>query len=146
MNFLLLVALIAGMFMPLQAGLNVKMGKVLGNPIYSALISFAIGTIGLFLYALFTKVDLSRISDTGAASWTLWLAGLLGAFYVATAIIVGPKIGITLTFSLIVAGQMSVSLLLDHYGILGFPKYEINWQRILGIGLVIAGVILIRKF
>jgi transporter family-2 protein len=61
-------------------------------------------------------------------------------------IILTPRLGATLTFSLVVAGQLLMAVALDHYGLLGVPVQTISWLRILGIALITAGVVLIRKF
>lgn len=143
---LLTLAVVSGAVLPIQAGLNAKMGKAVGDPVYAAFISFVIGSIGLLIYSLLTKVDLSQISAAGGVHWSVWTAGLLGAFYVAAVIILVPKIGAALTFGLVVAGQLTFSLLLDHYGWLGMTVHAINWQRLLGIALIIGGVLLIRNF
>jgi transporter family-2 protein len=142
----IIVAVIAGALLPVQAGLNAKMGKAVNDPIYAALISFIVGTIGLIVYGLFTKMDFSQISNSGSVQWTVWTAGLLGAFYVSAIIILVPKIGAALTFGLIVTGQLGVSLVLDHYGWLGLPIHTITWQRVIGILCIISGVLLIRNF
>ncbi len=141
-----LLAAISGAVLPVQAGLNAKMGRAVGDPVYAALISFVIGSVGLLLYALLAKVDLSQISQAGSVHWSVWTAGLLGAFYVVAVIILVPKIGAALTFGLVVTGQMGLSLLLDHYGLLGLPLHTINWQRVLGVLLIIGGVVLIRNY
>lgn len=143
---LLILAAISGAVLPIQAALNAKMGKAVGDPIYAALISFVIGSIGLFIYVLITKTDLSQINQASSVNWTVWAAGLLGAFYVGAVIILVPKIGAALTFGLVITGQLSLSLLLDHYGLLGMPVHSINWQRIAGVIFIIGGVLLIRNF
>lgn len=143
---LLTLAVVSGAVLPIQAGLNAKMGKAVGDPVYAAFISFVIGSIGLLIYSLLTKVDLSQISVAGGVHWSVWTAGLLGAFYVAAVIILVPRIGAALTFGLVVTGQLTFSLLLDHYGWLGMTVHAINWQRLLGIALIVAGVLLIRNF
>ncbi len=61
-------------------------------------------------------------------------------------IILAPKLGTALTFSLIVLGQMSVSLVLDHFGLLGLPVKAMNIPRLVGVSSLILGVILIRRF
>jgi transporter family-2 protein len=61
-------------------------------------------------------------------------------------VILAPRIGVAMTFSLIVAGQMLITLILDHFGFLGLPVKEINLARIGGILLISAGVVIIRKF
>ena len=143
---LLLLAAVSGAVLPIQAGLNARMGKAVGDPVYAALISFVVGSIGLFIYTLASKTDLSQISQATTVNWTVWTAGILGAFYVAAVVILVPKIGAALTFGLVITGQLSLSLLLDHYGLLGMPVHFITWQRIVGIVLIIGGVLLIRNF
>jgi len=142
----ILLAIVSGAALPIQAALNGKMGKVVGDPVYAALISFVVGSLGLLIYVLAMKTDLSTITQTGSVHWSVWTAGLLGAFYVTCVIILAPKLGVALTFGLVVAGQLSISLILDHYGFLDIPVHAMNWQRIAGILFIIVGVVLIRKF
>lgn len=142
----ILLAIVAGAVLPVQAGLNVQLGKSVHQPIFAAFASFLIGTIGLLIYLLVLKFDFSSMAQTRTVSPVLWTAGILGAFYVAAVIILAPKLGTALTFVLVVAGQMTVSLVLDHYGLLGLPVKQINWQRLLGVAFLVAGVLLIRRF
>ena len=144
--FFIILAIVSGAVLPIQAGLNTKMGKAVGDPVYAAFISFLVGSVGLFIYSLATKVDLGQVTNAQSVDWTVWTAGLLGAFYVAAVIILVPKIGVALTFGLVVTGQMVLSLVLDHFGLLGVPLHHINWQRIVGVLLLIGGVLLIRNF
>jgi transporter family-2 protein len=48
--------------------------------------------------------------------------------------------------ALLIAGQMAVSLVMDHYGLLGVAPQPISLWRILGAVLLFVGVVLIRKF
>lgn len=143
---LIVLAVIAGAVLPIQAGLNVQLGKSVHQPIFAAFASFLIGTVGLLIYLFVLKFDFSSIVETKAVSPWVWTAGILGAFYVAAVIVLAPKLGVALTFVLIVAGQMVVSLIVDHYGLLGLPVKQINWKRVLGIILLVAGVLVIRKY
>ncbi|MFL6466832.1 MAG: DMT family transporter [Pyrinomonadaceae bacterium] len=142
----LLIALLAGAMMPTQAGTNNKMATVVGSPILAAFISFLVGTIALFAYALLSGETLSALSDAKNAPPIAWIGGLLGAFFVAAAVTLVPRLGVAMTFSLIIAGQMIVTLLIDHFGLFGVPLKEISLVRIGGILLITAGVVLIRKF
>lgn len=146
MYFLIILAVVSGAVLPIQAALNAKMGKAVGDPVYAAFISFVVGSVGLLIYSLITRVDLTQISNASTVDWSVWTAGLLGAFYVAAVIILVPKIGAALTFGLVIAGQLTFSLLLDHYGLLGLTVHQFNWQRLMGILLIIGGVLLIRSF
>ncbi len=134
------------MLLPLQAGLNGKMGRAVGDSAYAALISFLVGTLGLFFYAIIVQLDFGSIRQAANIHWSVWSAGLLGAFYVTAVIILTPRLGATLTFGLVVAGQLGMALFLDHFALLGVPGQSFSWQRLAGIALITAGVILIRKF
>ncbi len=142
----ILMAFMAGAVLPIQAGLNARLGNAVQDPVYAALISFVVGTIGLLIYLLVSKTDLSTLPNAFSVDWYVWSAGLMGAFYVVAVIVLVPKIGAALTFGLIITGQLGISLLVDHYGWLSLPVNTINWQRILGIVLIIGGVLLIRNY
>ena len=57
-----------------------------------------------------------------------------------------PRLGVATTIILMVAGQLLLSVVLDHFGAMGMPKQPISWGRVAGVGLVIAGVLMVRKF
>ena len=145
--FYILLAVVAGAMMPTQAATNNKMAVVLGdNPVFAAFISFFIGTVALFVYVLASGTPLGDMASAKNAPPIAWIGGVLGAFFVTATVTLVPRLGVALTFSLIIAGQMIVTLIIDHYGLLGVPVKEISLARIGGILLITAGVILIRKF
>jgi transporter family-2 protein len=139
------MALIAGAFLPIQAGLNARLGKVAGNPVYASFISFVIGAVTLLLYILVTRQQVSW-GALKSASLIDWSGGILGAFYVTVIILAFPRIGPALTFGLVVTGQMVISVLLDHTNTLVAQQHSFNIHRLIGVLLVIGGVILIRKY
>ena len=142
----MIFTILAGMILPVQALLNAKMGKAIQSPVYASLVSFIVGSIALFIYAAFTKVNFSNITNSFSLSYSVWLAGILGAFYVTAVLILTPKLGATLTFSLIIAGQLGIAIFLDHFGLLGVSTHLFNWYRFFGIMLILIGVVLIRLF
>ena len=142
----LLFALLAGAMMPTQATVNGKMASVLQSPILAAFVWFLVGTIALFVYALLSGETLSTLADAKNAPPIAWIGGILGAFFVAAAVILVPRLGVAMTFSSIIAGQMLVTLVIDHFGLLGVPVKEISLARVGGILLITAGVILIRRY
>ncbi|HYJ91672.1 MAG TPA: DMT family transporter [Pyrinomonadaceae bacterium] len=142
----LLLALTAGAMMPTQAAINNKLAGYVASPISAAFISFLVGTLGLLAYMLITGVPLSSLLNIKEVPPIAWIGGLMGAFFVTSAVILVPRIGVAMTFSLIVAGQMLITLVLDHFGFLGIPVKEISLARIGGILLITAGVVIIRRF
>lgn len=144
--FFIILAVVAGMMMPTQAAINNKLANSVESPILSAFISFVVGTVALFLYILATGIPLGNLANAKNAPLIAWIGGILGAIFVASAVILVPRIGVALTFSLIIAGQMLVTLIIDHFGFLGVPVKEISLIRLLGATLITIGVILIRKY
>lgn len=147
MNKVIWIALtfLAGAFLPIQAGLNTRLGKAVESPVYAAFFSFVVGIFAIGAYILFTRQTLSWSGVKEAPAY-FWLGGLLGAFYVTLIIFAFPALGPGVTFGLIVAGQMLMSLILEHYNILVAQQHPVSFMKLLGMTLVIAGVIIIRKF
>jgi bacterial/archaeal transporter family-2 protein len=140
-----LFGLTAGAMLPFQAGINAVLAGYVGSPIRAALVSFAVGTIALLLLALAVARGWGS-QEVGGAPWWVWVGGLLGAFYVAGSIVVAPKLGAVTLVAVILAGQTVASLLVDHFGWVGFPEHEITPGRVLGVLLVAAGVALVRLY
>ena len=144
--FYIVLALAAGAMMPTQAATNNKMAIVVDSPILSAFISFLVGTIALFVYVLISGAPLGNLASAKEAPAIAWIGGLLGAFFVTAAVALVPRLGVAMTFSLIIAGQMLVTLIIDHFGLLGVPVKEVTFARLGGILLIAAGVVIIRRF
>lgn len=142
----LLLAFIAGAMMPVQAVTNNKMATVSGSPILAALISFCVGTVALFVYLIASGASLSKIASAKDAPAIAWIGGLLGAFFVTATLLLAPRLGVAVTFTLVIAGQMLASIIIDHYGLLGVPVQQISVAKLAGILLVTVGVVLIRRF
>ena len=142
----LLLALIAGALMPTQAATNNKMAAFVDSPILAAFISFFVGTVALFIYVLATGTPLGNLASAKNAPPIAWVGGFMGAFFVTAAVTLVPRLGVAMTFSLIIAGQMMVTLVLDHFGFLGLEQRPVTIPRVLGILLITGGVILIRRF
>ena len=144
--FFIFLAVLAGMMMPTQAAVNNKLAGAVGSPVLAAFISFLVGTIALFLYIAASGIPFGNLLSAKDASIVAWSGGLLGAFFVAATVTLVPRLGVALTFSLLITGQMLVTLVIDHFGFLDVPVKEVNLPRLLGVTFITVGVILIRKF
>jgi transporter family-2 protein len=145
-SLFLLLALLAGISVPTQAGINAQLGLWTRSPVIAAAISFAVGTLVLILYTFVSRIPLPAASSLGAHPWWIWIGGALGAFFVTATIILVPRLGATVMVTSILAGQMIASLLLDHFGWLGYPQHAISPGRIVGVLMVCGGVWLIKLF
>jgi len=144
-NLWMALTLLAGAILPIQAGLNTRLGKAADNPVWGSALSFIVGSVALFGYLLVTRQSLSW-AGLKAAPGYIWLGGLMGAYYVTFIVLAFPRLGPGLTFGLIVAGQMIVSLILEHNNLLVEQQTPVNPMRILGVVLIVAGVIILRRF
>ena len=140
-----ILALLAGMLMPIQSAINHKLSTYVQTPVVSAFISFIIGGIALLIFLIISGTPIS-LSGAKNAPLITWAGGICGAFFVTIVVMVVPRLGMALTFGILILGQMITTLPIDHFGFLETPVKQINFQRVLGVILVIAGAFLIRKF
>ncbi len=144
--FFIVLAIIAGMMMPTQGAINTKLAGYVESPVAAAFISFFVGTVALLVYMLAAGTPLSNFANSKNAPVIAWTGGLLGAFFVSAIAASVPRLGVALTFSLAIAGQMLITLVIDHFGFLDVPVKEISVPRVLGVVLIVVGVIVIRRF
>ena len=145
-SILAIVAIVlAGGATALQAPTNARLAAAVGSPVNAAFVSFAVGTAALaVLAAVFhTRPDMAA---TRALPWYAWIGGLYGVVFVIAATWGVPRLGVALTITLMVAGQLLISLILDHFGAFGAPQQPINLGRMAGVALVIGGVLMVRRF
>ena len=141
-----LFALAAGAMIPFQAGVNAQLSTWVGSPMRAALVSFAVGTVALLLVTLaFARGWPGAARMTDAPPW-VWVGGLLGAFYVFGSIVTAPRLGAVTFVAVVLAGQSLASVLVDHFGWVGFEEHPLTPGRIVGIALLGAGVALVRLF
>jgi transporter family-2 protein len=140
----LLFALAAGAMLPFQAGINAQLASWVGGPVRAALVSFAVGTVALGLITLAFYRGWPGTDRLANAPWWVWTGGLLGAFYVAGSIVTAPRLGAVTLVAVLLAGQAAASLVVDHFGWVGFDENPISAGRLAGIALVAAGVALVR--
>jgi transporter family-2 protein len=140
---LLAFAIVAGAFLPLQAGSNARLAHFVGGAVRASAISFFVGTVVLFVVvALFTRGG----ARPGDAPWWAWVGGALGAFYVTSTVVVPPRLGTTAFFGILVAAQLVTSVVADRFGWFGFQEREITPLRAVGIALLVSGALLVRLF
>ena len=105
---------------------------------------FGVMALLVLLLAAF-RVDWPTREQFSAVPWWAWLGGTLGAAYVATATFTGPRLGALLLLALTVGGQMIASIVVDHYGLLGFGREPVDATRLVGVALLLGGIFLIAR-
>lgn len=139
-----LLAVLVGLLLPVQAGVNAQLRLALGHPLTTALVSFLVGTIALGILVLVTGVPVPGSRAVAQVPGWQWIGGLLGAVF-AAAVILAPRLGAATMIASVVAGQMLASIVLDHFGWIGFPPHPVSGARVAGVALIVVGVVLLRK-
>jgi bacterial/archaeal transporter family-2 protein len=140
------LAMVIGASVVIQASINGELRFLVGDPYRTALISTTVST--LFLIALSAVIVGKPVPDAATftdAPWWMWVGGVLGAIYVAAAAVLISKLGSAVMFTLIILGQLSMAVVMDHFGMIGLDKHPVTAPRLIGIGLVLIGVVLVRR-
>jgi transporter family-2 protein len=132
--------------MPVQPAVNAVTAVYMNSPYLASFFSFLTGTVALGLLCLALRLPWPDGKIVAGLPWWAWTAGPMGAFFVTMTIVAVPRLGTMSVMALLIAGQMTVSLVMDHYGLLGVAPQPITLWRILGAVLLFVGVVLIRKF
>lgn len=144
--FYILLAFVAGACAPTQAGINSQLRFWTNDPVFAAMISFAVGTTALLCYVLVLRIPWPAIKIVCDSPWWIWTGGLLGAFLVAVTVILAPELGAATMMAIMISGQMAAGLILDHFGLVGYETHPANIWRCLGAVLLVTGVVIIKKF
>lgn len=144
-------ALVAGVFVAIQARLNGELGLELDDGVGAALYSFTSGWILIALFTFFSKdarAGLKRIIPLlKSGQMPLWVisGGAFGGFLVMTQGLVAGSLGIALFTVAVVAGQGISGIMIDARGWFGVERRELNLARILGAAIVLAGVAMVAE-
>jgi transporter family-2 protein len=139
-----LATVIAGGLVALQAPINSTLGKSVGT-FAAASVSFA---IGFCVLVVITAVAGGGFGDLGKAAdldAQYLIGGLLGAAYVTTVLVSVRTLGAGGVTAATIAGQLTMSVLVDRAGILGLEQRGLTAQRLTGLALLAAGTFLIVR-
>src|SRR6185437_10145663 len=131
------LAFAAGVVLVVQVGVNATLRTGLGGPVAAALASFLVGSAALALLLLANGPWPARSQLLAAPAWA-WAGGVLGAFCG-----IDHRARAAALLSLVILGQLLTSLVVDHYGWLGFPEHPMTLTRLLGALLLFGGVLLV---
>ena len=135
--------LFAGVLITVQAAINARLGHLLSNYMHAVLVSFVVGTLAAVLYCLIEGGPVASRDVIRDVPWWVWTGGLLGVVFVWTTIYAVPKVGVSVMFPLVVAGQMAAAIVVEHFGLLGSPREPVSLARIGGVVLVVLGVVVL---
>lgn len=143
---LYLAALAAGAFSTALSGSNATMSKILAQPVTAGLIVQVVTILALVIVGIFYGgmrwPDSAKFAEL---PWWAWLGGFGATAILLAQLAVAQKIGASPYLAITVTAGVIVSIAMDHFGWLGFERNPAKLVRLLGGGMMIAGVVLVTR-
>jgi bacterial/archaeal transporter family-2 protein len=140
---IVLTAAVGGLI-ALQAPINSQLGRAVGS-FQAAFVSFTIGTFALAIIAGLARGGYGSISGVSDLSWYYLLGGLLGAVYVTSVLVTVRALGAGGVTAATISGQLTMSVIVDHYGWLGVERDPIRAAKIVGVVFLAVGTYLVVR-
>lgn len=137
--------LFIGLAIAIQSAINNQLRIVLGgSALLAALISFVVGSIFLLGLCLLSSQRFGLLMQLQHANWWMMSGGVLGAIFVFGTTLLVPRLGIAAMLSLIIFGQIIMSIILDKFGLFSLVQREISLTRLTGAVLVLIGTLCVN--
>ncbi|WP_342711043.1 DMT family transporter [Bradyrhizobium sp. B124] len=142
--FLYLLALGAGIAVAVQQVLNGNLRSALNSPAWAGLVSYLSGLVTMAVVLVATREPVPSWKLVSAVPWWAWSGGILGGVFILLMILLLPSLGAATLLALVVAGQMTAGIAMDHFGVFGLAQHPVSISRLAGIALIIGGVLPIK--
>jgi bacterial/archaeal transporter family-2 protein len=136
----------AGSFSAVQAGANSQLRKSLDQPLLAALFVYGSALIVLLIAVPFTRLAGFNQSKAAGVPWWAWFGGLLSIMSTMAGLMLAEKMGSMFFTATTVTCSMVCSVVLDHFGWVGFEVHRANPWRLVGCALLLGGLFLVSKF
>jgi transporter family-2 protein len=143
-TFFMLLAVLAGAALPIQASVNAEFAQRGATVLWSAAISAALTALTLATIAAAVRIGPPSLQLFGTVPPWLWWGGFLGVIVLGVMSWLPQRLGAAMMIVCLIAGQALCSLILDYFGVFGLPQQGLTAGRMLGVGFIIAGVALVR--
>ncbi|MFN3993910.1 MAG: DMT family transporter [Tabrizicola flagellatus] len=134
----------AGIGIPVLAALNTALGHRIGSANAAAVVLFAVA-LAAALAVLVATGEGRALGRVAGQPPVLLLAGCLVAFYILSITHVTPRFGLARAIQCVLLGQLVSAALIDATGFAGLASRPISGERMLGLGLMAAGVLLSQR-
>ncbi len=143
-NLYLLLALGTGAGVAVMAVFNARLGGLLGGPFWAAAAQFIVALSTVLLVASATRQPAPITAGLNGAPWWVWTGGMFSATFVVVSTFLTPRLGVAVTLAMIIVGQLTAALVVDHFGLFGGPVVRVSVTRVAGVALLLAGITLMR--
>jgi bacterial/archaeal transporter family-2 protein len=140
-----LATIAAGGAVAAQAPINNVVSKQVGS-FGAATVNFAVGLVCILIVTFAFAGGLEASESSESPAWYYWVfGGVAGVIIVTTTLITVRELGAGGVTAATIAGQLTLSVVLDRLGVFGLDERAITWQKLLGIALLAAGTLLVVR-
>lgn len=139
---IILIGLAGGIAVGLQSPMASMISQRLGI-FESVFIVHLGGAIIALLPLLFYSGG--KLAQWRSVPWYALGAGIFGLIVIGAISYMIPRVGVAASITTVVAGQLLVGTILDHFGWLGAMERSLDLTRALGLAVVLVGVWLTVK-
>ncbi len=141
------LSILAGALIATQGPINAELSRLTGHPLSAAAMSSMMTASILLTLAVVSRAPMPEIGRLAAAPWWIVVGGgLIGVYGVYALLAFTPILGAASFIAAMISGMLIAAVVLDHFGFVGLEVRTINAWRLLGIGFLFTGVVLVRRF
>lgn len=133
---IILIGLTAGMAIGIQAPLSSMISQKLG--VFESVFIVHMG--GALVALLPILIYGSKLGQWRTLPWYALCAGIFGLVVIFAMSFMIPRIGVASALITLLAGQLLVGSILDHFGLLGAVQRSFDLTRAVGLAIVMFGV------
>ncbi|MBW1889633.1 MAG: DMT family transporter [Deltaproteobacteria bacterium] len=133
----MLIAAVGGMAVAIQAQFMGLMDRSVGN-IEGVFITYCGG--GILIAGLMLLMRGGNLGEWRSVPWYAFTSGILGLVIVGSIGFSVPRLGLVASLTILVAIQLLVGAVLDHFGLLGAVPRPLDLPRILGMAVLVVGI------
>lgn len=136
------IALISGALMSIQGVFNTQVTKASSIWVANAFVQFTALLVCLIAWFVSDRSSFGALLKVEPKY--MLLGGAIGAFITFTVIKGMEMLGPARAVMLIVTAQLIVAYLIELFGLFGTEKQPLEWRKIIGMGIAIAGIIIFK--
>lgn len=133
---------LAGAAMSVQGVMNTRLGEGIGTMEANTLVQCTAAVLSVL--ALFVHRT-GSFSQLGSVPCYYMLGGVLGLVITVTVMLGIGALSPTVAVSVILISQLAVAALIDALGLMGAERVALDWQKGLGLALMVGGVLLFKR-
>ncbi|MGN0388576.1 MAG: DMT family transporter [Suilimivivens sp.] len=136
------IALISGALMSIQGVFNTQVTKSSSIWVASAFVQFTALLVCLAAWLVSDRSSFAALLKVEPRY--MLLGGAIGAFITYTVIKGMEMLGPARAVMLIVIAQLIVAYVIELLGLFGTEKQPLEWRKVIGMGIAIAGVVIFK--